>query len=48
LIGLLGACAPQAPAFSLLQRNCQANSVADWSTNSEPVQAIGRQVMYVQ
>lgn len=35
------------PAFSVLTYNTHGNSAADWSTNAEQVQAIGRQVMYL-
>lgn len=36
------------PALSLLTYNCAGNGVADWSTNSAQVQAIGRQMAYLQ
>jgi len=45
---LLCACATQASAFSVLQYNCKGNGVTDWSTNSAQVQAIARQVTYLQ
>ena len=38
----------RASAFSVLQYNCGGNGVTDWSTNSAQVQAIGRQVLYLQ
>ena len=40
--------APSSPAFSLLQYNTHGNDVADWSTNSQQVQAIGRQLLYLK
>ena len=45
---LLCAGVSQALAFSVLQYNCKGNSITDWSTNSAQVQAIARQVMYLQ
>jgi endonuclease/exonuclease/phosphatase family metal-dependent hydrolase len=47
-ICVAGACAARASAFSVLQYNCKGNGVTDWSTNSAQVQAIGRQVRYLQ
>jgi endonuclease/exonuclease/phosphatase family metal-dependent hydrolase len=47
-ICLLCAGVSRAPALSVLQYNCKGNGVTDWSTNSAQVQAIGRQVMYLQ
>ena len=35
------------PAISVLTYNTHGNFVADWTTNSAQVQAIGRQVMYL-
>jgi len=35
------------PAISVLNYNTHGNHVADWTTNSAQVQAIGRQVMYL-
>lgn len=35
-------------AFTLLTYNVNGNGVADWSTNSAQVQAIGRQMQYLQ
>lgn len=34
-------------AFTLLNYNAKGNSIADWSTNSPQVQAIGRQVRFL-
>jgi endonuclease/exonuclease/phosphatase family metal-dependent hydrolase len=47
-ICLLCAGISRAPAFSLLQYNCKGNGATDWSTNAPQVQAIGREVMYLQ
>lgn len=39
---------PNGPAaFTLLSYNAKGNSIADWSTNSAQVQAIGRQVRFL-
>ncbi|HKI69478.1 MAG TPA: hypothetical protein VKA67_07815, partial [Verrucomicrobiae bacterium] len=38
---------PDNVAFSLLTYNVAGNGVADWSTNSPQVQAIGRELMYL-
>jgi endonuclease/exonuclease/phosphatase family metal-dependent hydrolase len=35
-------------AFSVLTYNCHGNSVTNWSTNSPQVQAIARQMQYLQ
>lgn len=37
-----------ADGFSLVTYNTHGNSVADWSTNSEQVRAIGRQMQFLQ
>jgi endonuclease/exonuclease/phosphatase family metal-dependent hydrolase len=38
---------PSVAGFSLLTYNTHGNSVSDWTTNSAQVQAIGRQVQYL-
>ena len=40
--------ARSAPAFTLLTYNQKGNGASDWSTNSAQVQAIGRQMAYLQ
>lgn len=40
--------AAMADGFSLVTYNTRGNSVADWSTNSEQVRAIGRQMQFLQ
>ncbi|MFM2082734.1 MAG: hypothetical protein RL380_1425, partial [Verrucomicrobiota bacterium] len=37
-----------APSFSLMQYNVKGNGAPDWSTNAAQVQAIGRQILYLQ
>ena len=38
---------PPVPGFSLMTYNTHGNFVSDWTTNSPQVQAIGRQVQYL-
>ena len=38
---------PAVPGFSLLTYNAHGNFISDWTTNSPQVQAIGRQVQYL-
>ncbi|MBP9900660.1 MAG: immunoglobulin domain-containing protein [Verrucomicrobia bacterium] len=38
---------PPVPGFSLLTYNTHGNFISDWTTNSPQVQAIGRQVQYL-
>ena len=38
----------KSPALSILTYNVNGNSATDWTTNAVQVQAIGRQVMYLQ
>src|SRR5262245_27711211 len=40
--------APSLPALSLLTYNVGGNGATNWSTNSDQVQAIGRQINYLQ
>ncbi len=39
--------APAVPGFTLMNYNTHGNFVSDWTTNSAQVQAIGRQVQYL-
>ena len=47
-IALVGAASAGADGFSLVTYNTHGNSVADWSTNSPQVRAIGRQMQFLQ